>query len=115
MRILRWFWGILTILSCGFILWSFVFASGVYTNSVNDIQASGTENQDAQQAGAAIGTTIGLGIYLLCGVPVFLVSAFLYWRNGVGMQKKKDREDTERRHQEQLQAMQSQINQQKRE
>ncbi len=110
MRILRWFWGILTLLSCAFLMWSVVFASDVLNSGLEDIQNDDSvQYQEAAEAGAVIGTGLGLSLYLCIGFGIFIPSAFLYWRNGVGMERKKDKEETERRHQEQLSAMQSQI------
>lgn len=106
MRILRWFWGILVLLSILWIVYGFSASSTAYSNTVENNTA---ENEEAYEAGAAIGAGIGITFFLCTGIPVLLLSAILYWRNGVGMQRKKDALETERRHQEQMALMQAQI------
>jgi hypothetical protein len=54
---------------------------------------------EAEQAGQAIGSGIGVGIILCITVPFIALFALLSWRNDVGIK-------TERRHQEQLAALQ---------
>lgn len=58
----------------------------------------GVENQDAYEAGWAIGSGIAATAVLCVGLPVFLGLALLSWRNAVGLRN-------ERRHQEQMRAI----------
>ena len=105
MRILRWFWGIVVILSILWMGFGFYASSTAYTETVE----GNVEESEAYEAGAAIGAGIGLTVFFCTGIPFLLLGSILYWRNGVGMRRKVEEQEKERRHQEQLAMMQSQI------
>jgi hypothetical protein len=107
MRILRWFWGVMVLLSCAWIGYGFVAANTAYSDTVENADTS--SNSTAYQAGAALGATAGLGLFLCTGIPALAISGLLYWRNGVGIQRKREAEETERRHQEQLAVLKAQV------
>jgi hypothetical protein len=106
MRILRWFWGILVILSVLWIGYGFLATGDAYGNTIEN----NVTDSEAYEAGAVIGAGIGLTFFLCTGIPFLLLSSILYWRNGVGIERKKEKLETERRHQEQLAALQGQVN-----
>lgn len=114
LRTLQIFWGILTLLSLGWMCFGTVLVGQSFNKvvSVTPTEAiirntSGTPiatvDPDIAAAGTAIGASIGGGIgltFFLCtGIPVFLFCAFLYWRNGVALR-------SERQHAERLAAEQ---------
>ena len=62
---------------------------------VNEVGATAVSS--AEQAGVAIGASIGLSLFLCTGLPIFFLFALLAWRNGAGLR-------AEKRHQEMLTA-----------
>ncbi len=97
-RFWRNFWGVLTLLACGWITYGVILTSSAASKVSNSVNAT----SDAERAGSAIG--IGLGattsitFFLCTGLPLFLLAVILYWRNGVAIR-------TEQRHAEQLNVM----------
>ena len=80
-RFWRTIWGILTLLSIGWICY------GVYASSMAYSQVASQTTSEAGKGGAAIGASIGLTGFLCIGVPLFILFAVLYWRNGVAIRR----------------------------
>lgn len=80
-RFWRTVWGILTLLSIGWICY------GVYASSMAYSQVASQTTSEAGKGGAAIGASIGLTGFLCIGVPLFILFAVLYWRNGVAIRR----------------------------
>lgn len=93
-RIWRTIWGVLTLLSIGWMCYGLVASSNAYS------QVAGQSSSEAYKSGAAIGATAGIGIFLCTGIPFFLLFVILYWRNGVAISRAKE-------HAEMLNAVQS--------
>lgn len=84
----RTIWGILTLLSIGWMCYGIMASSNAYGEVVSN------SSSDAYQAGAAIGAGLGLTFYLCSGVPFFLLFLILYWRNGVAITRAKEHAET---------------------
>lgn len=83
-RFWRNLWGVLTLLSIGWMCY------GVYVSSMAFTEVAATTTSEAGKGGAAIGASLGLTGFICIGLPFFLLFAVLYWRNGVAIQKAKD-------------------------
>jgi hypothetical protein len=106
-QLIRGFFGIIVLLSVGWLCLGFYATSQAYSETVADIQATPQSEslQSAGQAGAAIGTGLGLTFFLCTGIPIFLFSLIVYWQMGRSIRRDKDAADTERRHQEELEIL----------
>ena len=74
------------------LLWmsaGFMVSGDAYSSTVAGVSS------ESYQAGAAIGASIGLSLFLCTGLPTFFLFALLAWRNGAGLR-------AEKRHQEML-------------
>lgn len=101
-KVIRGVMGLLVLLS---IAWG---CFGIYTvtMSYDEMTSSeamieeGVTNQESYEAGAAMGSTIGLAFYACTGIPLFLFSLFVYWQMGRSIQRDKAETTAERRHKE---------------
>lgn len=106
-RTFRWVWGILTLMSCGWIVYGLSATSSAVTQVISITptvitNAAGTPLptadpelvQAATVIGAGIGGSITIGIVLCTGVPLFLFFGFLYWRNGVAIRRAREHAET---------------------
>lgn len=100
-RAFRWVWGILTLLSCGWVVYGLAVTGNVFTRQVTAATVTpqtytnslgtpiATSDPKLITAAGAVGSTIGAGIstsIILCtGLPFLLIFGFLYWRNGVAI------------------------------
>lgn len=91
LRIWRNVWGVLTLLSFGWICYGLVISSTAY----GEVATGATS---ATQAGAAIGASLGLGVFLCTGLPFALLFLYAYGRAGASIR-------TERQHQEMMDAV----------
>lgn len=80
-RVWRNIWGILTILSMGWMCY------GVYASTVAYSEVAGKTASEAGKGGAAIGASIGLTGFICVGAPFFILFVVLYWRNGVAIKR----------------------------
>ncbi len=87
-RFWRTVWGILTLLSIGWMCYGVVASSNAYGQVVSN------STNESYQAGAAIGASLGLTFYLCSGAPFFLLFLVLYWRNGVAITRAKQHTET---------------------
>lgn len=115
-RTFRIVWGLLTLLSCGWIGYGLLATGSAFTQVVT--QATPTASvinnalgtpvatmdpkviQGAQAIGATVGGGLGVAFFLCTGLPFLLIFGFLYWRNGVAMRE-------EKRHSETIEALKS--------
>lgn len=81
-------WGILTLLSIGWMCYGLVASSNAYSSVTK------TASSEAYKGGAALGATAGIGIFLCTGIPFFLLFVILYWRNGVAITRAKQHAET---------------------
>jgi hypothetical protein len=93
-RIWRTIWGILTLLSLGWMCYGLTVSSQAY------MQTTAGTTSEAGKAGAAIGASLGLGTFICIGLPFLLVFLFLYSRAGSAIRH-------EQMHAEMLEAVQS--------
>lgn len=82
-RIFRVIWGILTLLALGWMCYGLFVSSSAYA------EVAGRSTNNAQQAGAALGASMGVGAFLCTGAPFLVLFAVLYWRNGVALREVK--------------------------
>jgi hypothetical protein len=86
-RFLRNLWGIITLLSCGWIAFGLIATS----SAVNQVMSTPVPGDETMQAAAVVGTGLGAGLgitFFVCtGLPFFLFAAILYWRNGVAIRQ----------------------------
>lgn len=101
------FFGVLAILALLWIVYGFVATSSAASNVMatpvavaTDSVLSQSEAQAATNAGVALGTGLGIGIFACTGLPFLLIFGLLSWRNSVGLK-------TQKRHEETLAAMQN--------
>lgn len=80
-RFWRTIWGILTLLSMGWLCY------GVYASTMAYNEVASKTTSEAGKGGAAIGASIGLTGFMCIGVPLFILFAVLYWRNGVAIRR----------------------------
>lgn len=80
-------WGVLTLASMAWLCYGISISSSAYTT------VASKSATDAGKAGAAIGASLGIGVFLCTGGLPLLFFGLLYWRNGVGLRNA-------RRHQE---------------
>ena len=92
----RWrtIWGILTLLSLAFICYGLTASANAFTRTT-----AGNDNE-AFQAGAAIGASAGSLIFIVCGGIPFLLFLVFYLRAGGVIR-------SEQQHQEMLEAVKS--------
>jgi hypothetical protein len=83
-RFWRTIWGVLTLLSMGWLCY------GVYASTMAYNEVASKTTSEAGKGGAAIGASIGLTGFLCIGVPLFILFAVLYWRNGVAIRRAYD-------------------------
>lgn len=95
-KFFRAFWGILLLLSIGWICLGVMATSQSVVET--DAEFADAETEDASDLGIGIGASLSLSVVLCTGLPFFILFGLLYWRNGVKLQEDK-------RHQEQLDAM----------
>lgn len=88
----RMIWGILTLLSLAFICYSFVASANAFTKT------AASNDNDAFQAGAAIGASASTLIFIICGGLPFLLFLVFYLRTGGAIR-------SEQQHQEMLEAV----------
>ena len=86
----RLFW-LLALLAMGWIIFGMMATGDAVSNSMDQSDLT-YEAGSIQRTAADTGTAIGAGIstaFVLCtGVPLFLIFAFMGWRNGVGYRQK---------------------------
>lgn len=87
-RIWRNVWGILTLLSLLWIGYGFTISSSAYET------VAGRTATEAGRAGAAIGASMGIGVFLCTGGGAFLFCLFLYARNGSAIRKEQQHAET---------------------
>lgn len=119
-HILRLFWGMLMLLSCGWMSYGFIAASDLMDRidaipasptlrplpTINDpnfpeLSRSTTELSNSLQAlststdelvrggGKLIGAQLSISYTVCTGLPFFLFSLVLYWRNGIAMRQER--------------------------
>ena len=96
-KFFRKLWGILLLLSVAWIGYGFI------ASSTSAVEVGQTATSDAELLGVGIGASLGLSLFLCTGLPVFFISGFFYWRNT----SKLEELAKDRRHAEQLQALQN--------
>jgi hypothetical protein len=84
-------WGILTLLSIGWMCYGLTVTATVTNNQLETAQARSSE---AYQAGTMLGASAGLSFFVCSGLPFLLVFGLLYWRNGVAIREAKRHEQT---------------------
>lgn len=87
-RFWRTIWGILTIISIGWMCYGLYAASTAYST------VASKQTTEAGKGGAAIGASIGFTGVLCIGVPFFLLFVVLYWRNGVAIRRAEEHAET---------------------
>jgi uncharacterized membrane protein len=90
-KVFRWVWGILTLLSCGWVTMGLMAVVDVADKQLGTTQA---QTSAAYQAGTMLGGGISTAFFLCTGVPALLLFAFLFWRNGVAIRESKRHEET---------------------
>lgn len=97
----RGLWGILVLLSIGWMCVGF----SVTSQSAQEVDAeyNDAQSEAASDLGVGVGASISLIFFVCTGLPAFLLSSVLYWRNGV-----KIRED--KRHREQMDVLKQAAN-----
>jgi hypothetical protein len=90
-RIWRNIWAVLALLSFGWICYGFMVSSQAYTEVSQGASQAG-------QAGAAIGASMGIGLFLCTGLPFALIFLYAYSRAGAAIR-------SERQHHETLEAL----------
>lgn len=89
--VFRAVWGILLLLSLGWICYGVTSTAGIVGNQLNTSEA---RNSEGFQAGTVIGGGLGLTFFLCTGVPLLLLFGILYWRNGVAIRETKKHNQT---------------------
>lgn len=84
--VFRIVWGILTLLSVGWICYGISTLTSVTGNQLSTAEA---QRSAGYQAGTLLGGGIGLTVVLCTGVPALLIFGILYWRNGVAIRETK--------------------------
>lgn len=108
-RTFRIVWGLLTLASCGWIVYGIAATSQAVSTVVSITpsaqvitNAAGTPvatvdpklSANATAAGAAIGGGLGLTFFICTGGIPLALFGFLYWRNGVAMRNAKQHAET---------------------
>lgn len=90
----RWrnIWGVMLLLTMGGTCAWLASAAGAFE------RVTGDSASEAYRAGAALGTTAGMGVIACIAAPALLLFGVLYWRAGVAMR-------SERQHQETIEAL----------
>ena len=91
---------VLALIALGWVALGF-WSTSTYNATRNVEVGEDVSERSAYQAGQVLGSGLAIGFFLCTGFPLFLIFALLAWRNSVGL-------TNERRHQEQLAAMQRQ-------
>lgn len=91
-RVWRNIWGVLALLSMGWICY------GLYASTMAFGQVATPTASKATHAGATIGASLGIGIYLCTGLPFLVIFLYAYSRAGAAIR-------SERQHQEMLEAI----------
>lgn len=90
-HVFRWVWGILSLLSCGWL----VIGLTVLSSATDKQMASAQAQQSAAYGLGTLAAAGGSTLVVLCtGVPALLLFAFLFWRNGVAIRESKRHEET---------------------
>lgn len=76
-------WGILTLLSIGWVCYGITVTASAVNTTTDTVNAQST----AYQAGTAIGAGLSITVFLCTGIPLLLFFGFLYWRNGVAIRE----------------------------
>lgn len=93
LRIWRNIWGILALLSLAWMCYGLTASSSAFS------QATETNSSETYQAGAAIGASMGIGVFICTGLPFLLIFLFAYGRAGASIR-------SERQHRETIEALQ---------
>ena len=93
LRVWRNIWGILALLSMAWMCYGLAASSSAFSQSTE------TNSSEAYQAGAAIGASMGIGVFICTGLPFLLIFLFAYGRAGASLR-------SERQHRETLEAIQ---------
>lgn len=96
MRFRSRLFGVLFILALLYTCGGLWYTSSIASRNIQD--NSSQENTEARNVGTGIGAGIIYAIVLCPGIPLLLLFGLLSWRNSAGLA-------TERRHQEQLNAL----------
>lgn len=81
LRLFRNVWGVLTLMSLGWICYGLMVSSQAYTEVATETTS------EAGQAGAAIGASMGMGIFICIGLPFLLLFLILYSRAGSAIRR----------------------------
>ena len=96
--------GVLALLALAWLCYGmFAYTSyfGTFLNRATPVPSGSLSSEDRtaiQNAGATIGTGVGMTFVLCTGLPLLALFGLLSWRNGVGLRK-------EQMHREQLEAI----------
>lgn len=93
LRIWRNIWGVLALLSMAWMCYGLAASSSAFS------QAAEKNSSEAYQAGAALGASMGIGVFICTGLPFLLIFLFAYGRAGASIR-------SERQHRETLEAIQ---------
>lgn len=78
-RIFVWIWGILVLLSCGWIVYGIALSGQAFTAVVGTpVPGVDAEIQAAGIVGAGLGAGAGVTFFLCTGGPVFLIALLFY-------------------------------------
>ncbi len=93
--VFRFVWGILLLLSFGWICYGVTTTAGLVGDQ---LKTTAAQTSEGFQAGTMIGGGLGLTFFLCTGLPLVLLFGVLYWRNGVAIRETK-------KHNQMIQAM----------
>lgn len=92
LRLWRNVWGVLALLSLAWICYGFTISGNAFT------ETAAQTTSDAGKAGAAIGASLGITLFICTGLPLALIFLYAYARAGAAIR-------SERQHREVLEAM----------
>lgn len=88
LRLWRNIWGVLVLLSLGWVCYGFSASGQAYTNTVEGSTST------AYQGGAAIGAGLGITFFICSALPFLLLFGFLYMRAGSNLRSEIQHEET---------------------
>jgi hypothetical protein len=93
------FFGVLAILALGWMILGYALSTSAYSDVTSTPVAGSTslsasDAQAARNVGAAIGSGLGLTVFLCTGFPLFLIFGLLSWRNSAGLRAQQRHEET---------------------